>query len=171
MPTKPLDLGWYPRDPNYRKAYENAMRAALQHFARHGDVTQVQQLLELVTDKEVRFLIARRVATQFPIRVNQSGKLSRDKDRSPDFDWSAIETASFWPRRIQSEAGHISIRNEEFSLSELIDEVIDVLVLHRHTIPDGDLERLQNAVDTVAKRRRPRAPSEPGLPASPKERM
>ncbi|WP_155646329.1 hypothetical protein [Erythrobacter donghaensis] len=147
------------------------MRAALQHFARHGDVTQVQQLLELVTDREVRFVIARRVATQFPIRVNQSGKLSRDKDRSPDFDWSAIETASFWPRRIQSEAGHISIRNEEFSLSELIDEVIDVLVLHRHTIPDGDLERLQNAVDTVAKRRRPRAPSEPGLPASPKERM
>lgn len=169
MPTKPSDIGWYPRDPNYRKTYEDAMRAALRHFARHGDVTQVQQLLQLVTDKEVRFVIARRVAAQFPIRVNQSGKLSRDKDRSPDFDWNAIETASFWPRRIQSDAGHISIRNEEFSLSELIDEVIDVLVLHRHTIADGDLERLQNVVETVATRLRSKAPSELGLPTSSEE--
>lgn len=147
------DIGWYPTDPNFRRRFQSAIADGLRHFARYGDLTRVQRLLELIDDKATRHAFAKAIGTQFPVLIGRSGKLARDKVRAEGFDWSVLDTARFWPNRITVSEDRFFLQGQQFSATELIDEVIDALILQRHAIPDDHLERLKNAVDAVAKRR------------------
>ena len=153
------EIGWYPSDLGFRRRFEEAVRNGLRHFSLHGDITAVQRLLDPISDKSIRFLILKSIATQFPVSVGKTGNLVRDRDRANGFDWSAIELAQFWPKRISVRDDVFYLQGLEFSAVELIDEVIDALVLQRHAIPDEHLQRLKEAVDAVARRRAPKAPT------------
>lgn len=147
------DVGWYPTDPNFRKRFEEAIVDGLRHFVKHGDITGVQRLLDPIDDKGTRYAIAKRIADQFPVLVGKNGKLARDKARADGFDWSALDTARFWPKRITVSDDRFFLQGQQFSAVELIDEVIDALILQRHAIPDEKLEQLKNTVDAIAQRR------------------
>jgi predicted nucleic-acid-binding protein len=151
--SKEGEIGWYPREPSFRKKFEQAVRRGLQHFVAHGDITQVQRLLDEIPDKTTRFVIAKNLATQFPLYINRNGKLGRNKIRSEGFDWSAIDTARLWPQRLHIVEDRFFLLGEDFSAEELIEEVIDALILHRHAIADDQLDRLKSAVDDVSVRR------------------
>ena len=147
------DIGWYPTDPNFRKRFEEAIADGLRHFVKHGDITGVQRLLDLIDDKATRYAIAKSIAAQFPVLVGKNGKLARDKARANGFDWSALDTARFWPKRITVSDDRFFLQGQQFSAVELIDEVIDALILQRHAIPDDKLEQLKNTIDAITQRR------------------
>lgn len=147
------EIGWYPSDPSFRRRFEQAVVDGLRHFATHGDITRVQCLLVPIPDKATRQVIAKSISSQFPVLIRSNGTLARDKARAEGFDWSALDCARFWPRRINVSEDRFYIKGEAFSAHELIEEVLDALVLQRNAITDDQVRRLKEAVDALAQRR------------------
>jgi hypothetical protein len=85
--------------------------------------------------------------------MNKNGSLGLNKERAKGFDWSILGRAKIWPRRLQLSNDAFSVGTEKFTISELIDDFIDAIVLSRHSIPERELERLRQTVDAVLARR------------------
>jgi hypothetical protein len=155
--------GWYPADPKFRAKFERELLKALGHFAEHGDLSLAQRLITSVPDLKARQGIAQQLARHFPIIAGKNGTLRRDRDRAVNFAWEAIGRRKLWPARMYLSKETFSIGSERFTISELIDDFIDAIVFSRHTVPEGELQRLRETVDIVLARRRD-APS--GVKAS-----
>lgn len=157
-------LGWYPADPGFRKKFERAVIEGFRHCAAHGDLSVVQRHLNTIPDVKVRHGLAVHLKGQFPVLARKDGSLGLNKERAKGFDWSNLESAKIWPRRLHLSKDAFSIGAEKFTVGELIDEFIDAIVLSRHTVPNAELQRLRETIDKVLDRRSS-APSE-GVAAS-----
>ena len=146
-------FGWYPADHRFRQRFEQAVRDGFKHFKRHGDLGFVQRLLSEVPDAKARQDMISQLRSQFPISVRANGSFAINRHKSEGFDWSKTEEARIWPRRIsQSDEGFL-IGSQTFTATELIDELVDILVLKRNDIALSDLENLRATVDEVIERR------------------
>jgi hypothetical protein len=70
----PLFSGWYPHDPDFRKEFNEALRAAVLHAEEHGDVTLITRLLKFVVGDEARRLILRELVKAFPLSYDREIK-------------------------------------------------------------------------------------------------
>jgi hypothetical protein len=164
MKTEKL-AGWYPADPAFRRKFERAVVDGFRLCAQHGDLSLVQRHLNTIPDQKVRHSFATHLKGQFPVSVSKDGALGLNRERAKDFDWSILETAKIWPRRLHLSNAAFSVGAEKFAISELIDDFIDAILLSRHTVPEGELKRLRDTVDTVLARRS-KAPSDAAASSS-----
>lgn len=158
MKTEKL-AGWYPADPAFRRKFERAVVDGFRHCAQHGDLSLVQRHLNTIPDQKVRHSFATHLKGHFPVSVRKDGALALNRERAKDFDWSILDRTKIWPRRLHLSNAAFSVGAEKFEISELIDDFIDAILLSRHTVPEGELKRLRDTVDTVLARRN-KAPSD-----------
>lgn len=145
--------GWYPADPAFRRKFEKAVVDGFRHCAEFGDLSLVQRHLNTIADHKARHSFATHLKGQFPVSVRKDGALGLNKERAKDFDWSILDHAKIWPRRLHLSNDAFSVGAEKFTISELIDEFIDAIVFSRHSVPEPELQRLRETVDTVLARR------------------
>lgn len=151
--SKDGGLGWFPGDHRFRKQFEQAVRDGFEHFHKHGDLGRVQRLLSEVPDPKARQDMISQLRSQFPISVRANGSFAVNRHKSENFDWSKTKEARIWPRRISHSDEGFSIGSQTLTATELIDELVDVLVLKRNDIALSDLENLRATVDEVIERR------------------
>ncbi|MBX7540308.1 hypothetical protein [Qipengyuania sphaerica] len=153
-------FGWYPADHRFRQRFEQAVRDAFEHFKQHGDLEFIRRLISEVPDPKARLDMISQLRSQFPISVRANGSFAINRHKSEGFDWSKTKEARIWPRRISQEGYGFSIGGQTFTATELLEELIDVLVLNRKDIALSDLENLRATVDEVIERRQEAARGE-----------
>lgn len=143
--------GWYPSDPKYRDWFNQALAAAIQHLAQHGDTMPIMAMVNRIENNEIRKATLRTLLQLLPLDFNRStGGLKLRKLGAP-FDWSNIPRINVFETRIQIHNDTIKLGNSEFSVSEFVDEIIDALILARNSIPSGSLTRLSETISAIAK--------------------
>lgn len=145
---------WYPADPAFRRIFERALTEGFRRCAKHGDLSEVQRLLKLIPDPKRRLSFAQHLKTRLPICIKQGGSVGVDKERAKAFDWSVLDSAKIWPRRLHLSNEAFTVGAERLTIGELIDDFIDAILLSRHSVPEKELLRLKETIDNVLDRRR-----------------
>ena len=145
---------WYPADPAFRRKFERALTEGFRRCAEHGDLSEVQRLLKLIPDAKMRLGFAQHLKTRFPVCIKQSGSVGVDRERAKTFDWSVLDSSKIWPRRLHLSKEAFTVGTERLTIVELIDDFIDAILLSRHSVPEKELLRLKETIDTVLDRRR-----------------
>src|SRR4051812_30629355 len=109
-------VGWYPADPAFRRKFEKAVIDGFRQCAEYGDLSLVQRQLNTIPDRKLRHSFASHLKGQFPVSVNKDGAIGLNKERAKDFDWSILESAKIWPRRLHLSNEAFTVGTEKFTI-------------------------------------------------------
>lgn len=147
---------WFPSDSRFRDAFTATAHDIVVNTLKHGDLRNIENLVDVIPDirwrEQIREILAAYVGAQikFPTRkLYWESKSSRPKNLP-------VARLDLFNRGPKYQKNGVILGQLELSVSEFVDEVTDLLVLHRNKLGDEHIDKLAELILQLVERRQKR---------------
>lgn len=147
---------WFPQDLYFRQAFTEMAIQAIQHGINHHDLTKLNSLIIGIPDVKWSGEIRKTLSTYIDAQIEPSTNRlywANKKTRPTSLPDRRLDLFTRGPKYKSS---GVILGNLEFSISEFVDEVTDLLVLHRNKLEDEHIDQLALPILQLVERQKKR---------------